>query len=208
MQVEKMYQTRFTYMSIDEKHIIVKDNERHEQSCRAVTVYPGLQIELGRRFEDYKEALGQTRLPLVFKKLSIPSRSCLNYQLIRMGTGKVKDKIILNIIVKDAVIYAISFNKDLRNDMEYRKYNQLSITNQLSLPALDINKTSDMELKFGEQVQRVIEVLFKGFGEFVGAEYKTEKISINIAVDNEELVVNFILNRKNNMYELISLELV
>lgn len=208
MHDDRLFKTQFTYMSIDEKHILIKDNDTMDQSYRAITVYPGLQIEIGRQFNDYKEALSMTRLPLVFRKISIPSKNYFNYQLIRMGTGNVKDKVILNIIVKDNIIHAMTFNKELRNDMEYRKYNQLSITNQLSLNALDINSKTDMEVKFSAQVQNIINILFKGFGEFKGAEYKLEQIKINILIDGINLVINFILNRKINTYELTSIEMI
>ena len=58
-------------------------------------ILPGFQLELGRSIQDFKEALKETRLPVIIKKLI--ERGETNYTLYTTPTPRTLQKILLPI---------------------------------------------------------------------------------------------------------------
>ena len=45
----------------------IKDIKTREISPRAITVCPGFQIETGRHYDEFREALKESRAPVFFR---------------------------------------------------------------------------------------------------------------------------------------------
>lgn len=208
MQNKKMYENKYSFILVGDKRVQFVALKYKDFSPRAITIYPGFQIELGRSMKEIKDALFKTRLPILIKEMAIPSSlGFKNYQIIRMHTGNVDDKIIANIMEKESRIISVSFNKELKRDSEYRKYNALALGNQLSLPPINIDDQEKLEEELQAQVIRITSLLFKEKGEFKSASCNQGQIKIIMDIDGQVQTLLFIYSRKNNTYDFASISL-
>lgn len=207
MQSEILFKNEYSYIQIDDDTLQVITNDTNNISARSVSVYDGVQLEIGRAMSDFKEALCKTRIPLIIREVPIPVQNIKGYQIIRMHTGKVDDKVIVNVTEKNNKINKISFNKELKNDVNYRRYNSLSAGNQLTLPAINTNNTIELSLVFQPQLMMVMSAMFKGNAIFVSANYTASEIDIIVNADEQTEKLSLLYNRKNNLYELSSISM-
>lgn len=203
MAVTKLLKSAYSYIAIKDDKMYIMSNHCKDISPRAFQIAPGFQIEIGRQIDDIEKALKQTRLPFILKEVTSHG-DISHYQIIRMHTGKVDDKIIATIVCLDGAISSISFNRALIKDNEYRRYNQLSILHQLSLP-YDYKESSCNSRQ--EQVIKAITTIMSITNPIEVIE-ETNSISAITLEDELKLKFKFILNKNNNnRYELISIAL-
>lgn len=188
--------------------IIIKNGKlyiatkQHEISKCAITLINGFQVELGRNIQDIQEALKYTRLPIVLKTV-LEQEKVSQYQVVRMHTGKVDDKVIANILCKNGIISVVSFNRKLINDQQYRKFNQLSIVHQLSLPFNMLESGCSSRI---EQVSKALSTAIMVDGTPELTEGKNNLTAV-IKTNSCKIKYTFILNTSTNRYELTSMSL-
>lgn len=196
-----MFKNEYSCIVIHDEKLYIMNNKYKEYSLRAVTIIPGFQLELGRDIKEIKEALKETRLPIIIKKLTELPNGTAYYQIIRIHTGNVDDKVVTNVVCIKDKITSIAFNKALLKDSNYRKYNQLSVYHQLSVP-YDLAQT---EFNFrGEQIDTRLSTVIKLKHKIKIVE-DTNKISAIIQEDDKYIQFLFILNKNNNRFELSSI---
>lgn len=202
MDNKYLYKTDESCIAIKDGRMYIISTKYKDYSIRAVTVVPGFQIELGRNINEIEEALKETRLPVILKSITANGNSDY-YQVIRMHTGKVDDKIVATIICKDKLITSISFNRKLLRDGNYRRYNQLSVFHQISIP-YELGAT---EFKFRrDQVTSILKSIIS-LSNAVEINESNKQLEAIINEDNQHIKFMFILNKDNNRYELASISL-
>lgn len=198
-----MYKTNNSCIAIKDDKLYIISTKYKDYSARAVTIIPGFQIELGRKINDIESALKETRLPIILKKVTEINGSKY-IQIIRMHTGKVDDKIVATILCRDEMILSVSFNRELLRDSNYRKYTQLSIYHQISIP-FDLSKT-----EFNNRTEQV-KCILKNTISVTNPIEVCENGNSMYAITNEDeqkLKFMFISNKNNgNRYELASISL-
>lgn len=207
MAHKKLYDNGYSHILMDDSTIQILRNEDDVFSPRSVKVWSTLQIELGRPIKEIKDCLAKTRVPLIIKEVALPVPGLLGYQLIRMHTGIVQDKVLANIIEKDNKVIKITFNRELAKDKEFRKYSQLPVANQLKLRTLNMKNSEELEKRFCKQVNTIIDTLFRDAANFVRADYSSEEIIVYIDADGQEQKVSFIYSNKSSAYELVSISI-
>ena len=204
MPNKMMYKNDKTCLLLHEDKIYVRTADNSDFSHRAITVTPGFQLELGRKIDDYKEAMKYSRLPLFFKHVTnreINGENLDYYLFVRMKTGRVDDKVIASIICKSGILYSISFNRDLIKDKEYRRYNQLSILHQISIPK-DLNG-------FSNRSEQLIGLLKKAIPceKDIKVVEKDNNLAAIVRVADLLLKYTFIKDVSTNKYLLVSISL-
>lgn len=200
----KMYNNHYSSILIDNNSIQVLRNSDKMFSPRSIKIYSGMQIELGRPVSNFIDALAESRLPLMIKDVPLPVDGVLGYQVVRMHTGNVDDRVLANLIEKNGQITKITFNRDLAHDKEFMKYSPVPIVNQLKLKAIDINNSEKLKTEFVQQLNNVIQVLFRNTATFLSAEYATNEVCIHIDADEQKQKISFIFSKKSGYYELMS----
>lgn len=207
MSSKVMFKNENSCIVIKEDKLYVMSTRYKDLSVRAFTILNGFQIELGRSIKDFEAALREARLPIMIKMLQETSNNNIKityYQIIRMHTGKVDDKIIATIVCKNDIITVLSFNRGLIKDGEYRRYNQLSVLHQISLP-YDLSESSSSNRN--EQVVKTLKTVMPITNSIVVNEKEDSLVAIT-KEDNLKLKFTFISNAKNNKrFELISIAL-
>ena len=207
MQSVKLYDNGYSHILINNSTIQVLRNTDNMFSPRSIKVWSSMQIELGRPVSEFKECLAKTRVPLMIKEVSLPIKGVLGYQLIRMHTGKVQDKVLANILEKDNKIIKLTFNRELANDKEFRKYSQVPVVNQFRLKALNLENSKELEAHFAKQLDIIIETLFRGTATFIKAEYTPGEIIVHADANGQEQKVSLIFSSKSSYYELVSVSI-
>lgn len=187
---KKMFKTDKSCIVIKNSRLYVVSTEHKDYSPRAVQIVDGFQIELGRSIEDFKEAIKYTRLPLMIKLL-IDKNTMQQYQVIRMHTGQVEDKVIATLLCQHSIIKAVQFNNELVRDMEYRKYNKISIYHQLMIPR-ELNGASSRS----EQVRGIMSMVTRGTQVKV-EEMQGIQIIVYCDLDGQALKFLFITNKES-----------
>lgn len=130
MEEDKVFKvSNKSSLVIHNGRIYIRDRE---SKVNVVTVTPGFQISFGYNIEIIIQALKLTRLPIMVKLIT-DMNGVQQYQIVRMHTGKVDDKVIATVACAGNCIKAVSFNKALLHDDEYKRYNRLSLIHQVSL---------------------------------------------------------------------------
>lgn len=203
MQNKIMFKNDDSCIAIKDDKMYILSTRYKDISSRALTVMSGFQIELGRDINDIITALKETRVPVIIKEVISNGRKS-HYQIIRMHTGKVDDKLVATLLCNNNIIHGISFNRALIKDGSYRKYNILSVLHQLSVP---YNLCDSNSVSRSEQLKQIL----KSTMNIVNNIEVTEKDNQLIAITNEDnlkLNFKFILNKNNNnRYELTSISL-
>lgn len=187
----------------DGKLYIVK-TEGKGYSPLAISIMPGFQIELGRTIKELNQALSFTRIPVVIK-ISQQSPKVRFYQIIRMKTGIVDDKIVATIAVDNNTdkIISITFNRELINDKNYRKHNNLSVFHQLALP-YNLNGCGSRS----EQVKLYIKTILPLYEKDIQVKENDKIINATIKVsDKDNIIIAFIHNRNKGKFELTTITL-
>lgn len=186
MENKYLFKNSNSCIAIRDERLYVLSTRHKDYSPRAVQIIPGFQMELGRNIEDFKQALKQTRLPIIIKLL-VERGTVQTHQIIRMHTGNVDDKVVANIQCENGVIKIIAFNRALMNDSNYRRYNQLSAYSQLSLPCnLSISGCTSRS----EQVRKTISAIT--MVEDVEVKENGKKLTAKIKADEQNMYFNFI----------------
>ena len=144
----RLHENEYTYLSVEKGRVYVKDIKTGEIASRAISLFPGVQIELGRDYHEIQDAFRQSRMPIFFKE--VVKKNELTYLfLVRMGTGKIRTTELVTIICKNDIIYSMGFTGKTKEEA-YRKY----------LPGPDF---SEWELPQGEteEEKKVRELLAK-----------------------------------------------
>ena len=151
MEEDKVFKVSNTSsLVIHNGKIYIKDTE---SKVNVVTITPGFQISFGYNIEIIIQALKLTRLPIMVKLIT-DMNGIQQYQIIRMHTGNVDDKVIATVACAGNCIKAVSCNKALLTDDEYKRYNRLSLIHQVSLQ-YDLTKT-----KYSCRKSQVITVFY------------------------------------------------
>lgn len=195
-----LFKNESSCIAIRNDKLYVISTRYKDYSPRAIQILPGFQLELGRSIQDFKEALKETRLPVIIKKL-IERGDATHYQIIRMHTGNVDDKVVASIACRDDIIKVIAFNRALIKDMAYRRYNQLSTYNQLSLP-YNLEGTGCMNRT--EQVKKSLSAVTMSNNAEVKESGK--KLTATVDADGQKMIFTFILNATNR-YELSNISI-
>ena len=201
----KICDNGFSYISIDSNSIQVLRKSDQMFSPRSIKVYSSMQIELGRPVADFIEALSKSRLPLMIKDVTLPIKDVYGYQLIRMHTGNVDDRVLANIIEKNNKIIKVTFNRELARDKEFMKYSQVPVVNQLKLKAINIDNSEQLKTQFSQQLDMIIRTLFRDTAVFTGAEYTHNEINVHVNAGGQKQKVSFIFSKKSGYYELMSI---
>lgn len=186
MENRYLFKNSNSCIAIRDERLYVLSTKHKDYSPRAVQIIPGFQMELGRNIDNFKQALKYTRLPMIIKLL-VERGTKQTYQVIRMHTGNVDDKVVANIQCEDNIIKIIAFNRSLITDGNYRRYNQLSTYSQLSLPC-DLSLSGCTSRS--EQVRKTISAIT-----MVGSVEVREngkKLTAKIEADGQNMYFNFI----------------
>jgi hypothetical protein len=208
MQKTILFKNETSYILVSDTTILVKDSTSNWYSPLAVMVYNSVYVEFNRPMTDFKEAISKTRLPLLVKDMQLPVSNMRLYQLVRMQTGNVDDKVIVEITEKDNKITGITFNKKLKNDPKYRKYNSLPAGNQISIPVIESGNDKIMGLKFQSQLTYIVKALFKCEVDFVRANYMTNNVDVVVNAEGVEIKISLLLNKKAGVFELDTISLI
>lgn len=203
----KIYDNGYSYILLDDTIIQILRKSDNVFSPRSIKVWSTMQIELGRPVKEVKECIAKTRVPLIIKEVTLPIQGVLGYQLIRMHTGKVDDRVLVNILEKDNKIIKLTFNRELAKDREFRKYSHLPAVNQFKLRALNLDDSKELEAHFSKQLEIIISTLFRGAASFIRAEYTHGEINIWVDADGQEQKISFIYSSKSSAYELVSISI-
>lgn len=204
MESKIMFKKNNSCILIRDGKMYVVDIKHKDYYCKAITIMNGFQIELGRSIKEIKTALKETRLPIILKEV-ININEVKHYQVVRMHTGNVDDKVIATIVCKKDIISIVSFNKALIKDKEYRKYNQISILHQLSIP---YSLAGTGFISRNEQIKNILGVAMHLRCNIKVTEEATGNLQAIIEEDEPKIKILFILNEKTQRYELTSLALV
>ena len=112
MQNKIMFKNEDSCIAIKDDKMYILSTRYKDISSRALTVMSGFQIELGRDINDIITALKETRVPVIIKEV-ISNGDKSHYQIIRMHTGKVDDKLVATLLCNNGIIHSISFNRAL-----------------------------------------------------------------------------------------------
>ena len=196
-----MFKNKDSCLLIYDDKIYVRTADNSDFSFRAITVTSGFQLELGRNIGEYIETMKYSRLPLFFKHVVDRGENSY-YLLVRMKTGRVEDKVIANIVCKSDILYSISFNRDLIRDREYRRYNQLSILHQLTIPR-ELNGFSNRS----EQLRKLLyqTVPYEGNIKIIETE---NNLAAAVKVGGLPLKYTFIKDINTGKFILVSISLV
>lgn len=198
-----MFANSYSCIAIKDNKLYIVSTKHKDFSLRAITIINGFQIELGRKMSEIREALEETRLPIMIKEV-VNDGDKAHYQIIRMHTGKVDDRVVATVICSKDIMRSISFNRALIKDSEYRKYNKLSVMHQISMPFDPAENNCSSRL---EQINKLLSSILPLTNPLIVSEDGNQLT----AITNEEelkLKFKFILNKSNNnRYELISISL-
>lgn len=206
MHKKKMFSNGETFLLVDDDRVLVCNEEGTSRlSCRAITIFNGFKIELGRNITNFKSALAETRLPIIIKEVALPVKSNTKiYEIIRLKTGIVDDKVIATVKEKDSKIVSIDFNYNLKYDMNYRKYNSIAICNQLSVSVKD----TDSDDKVIRTMSTILKHLYKDKAYLVQCNINTNDIVLDADVEGQRQQVMFVFSSEDNRYSLASITLI
>lgn len=207
MKKEKVFDNGYSYILLSNDIIQVLRKEDDMFSPRSIKVWTTLQIELGRSVKEVRDCLAQSRVPILIKNVILPINDVKAYQIIKMHTGNIPEKILANIIEKDDRIIKITFNRELINDKQLRARHQLPAVYQLKLAALDLNNTKELELYFSKQINMILNTVFRGTAIFLKADYTPGEIIVYINADGQDEKITFLYVEKSNRYELASISI-
>lgn len=199
MSSKYLFRTEDSCIAIRNEKLYVISTRHKDYAPRAVQIVPGFQMELGRDINDFKQALKETRLPIIIKLLLERSNKA-TYQVVRMHTGNVEDKVVANIQCENNIIKIIAFNRALIKDSNYRRYNQLSAYNQLAIQH-DLGGTGCISRT--EQVKKIISALT--MVEDVRVAEDGKKLVARIEADGQVMIFNFISSEQSYVLSNISI---
>ena len=182
--IEKTYDNGKTYIEIKDTFICIKDSKTNERPGNAIKITPGFEIELGRSIKEFKSALPVTRLPITLKEVTTIGNKSV-YDLLRLGTGKVKTKTIASIKCENNLITGVSFNRDLLKDTEFKKYCKLSVLHQIAMPRETLVNSDGLRIK------TILNTLFPGSHDIDMQELKNNVV-IKFTVHGQTLALRFI----------------
>ena len=209
MQSKKLFDNGTSYIAITKGKMLVINSNNTGYSPLAIRITEGFQVELGRDIRQVIEAMKFTRLPIIIKKIPIISDTMGSYQIIRMHTGKVDDKIIANISTINNIVKSISFNRALITDSDYRRYNQLSVLHQLSISDKKSNVNDSVNRAYRiEQVKNALRSIIIPGAKNVSVIEDDNQIIFNILVNKNTIKLVFIHNSDKKSYDLVSISLV
>lgn len=201
-----------SYIMIRKGHLYIMDTKDKDISPRTVTIFPGFQVDMNRDIGELKQALSQTRLPIFFRKIRERNNVIL-YSIVRMATGAVDDVILAHAVCIDNQIKKLVFNRDLRENANFRKYHSLPIVYGICLP-YDLSQTSYKDRR--SQVTDAVKRLFEGRackemriieGEhMIYAMVTLDKEDMEERPDSFDIKVIFLLKEDGEYYELSSYE--
>lgn len=204
MQATKLYDNGYSHILVDDDSVRVIRNSDSKLSPKSVKILDDIYIELGRPMRDFRESLVETRVPIVVKQIPLDKTNIKGYQIIRMHTGNVDDKVVVNVTETNGKINKISFNRELKHDKEFRKYCKLSALHLLQIPALNLDDR-ELALKFESQLDAIMLSIFKGLGKFLEAKYLPGEINIRVDVDEQLERVLLYYNKKLGSYEFVAI---
>ena len=204
MAHKKILKNNNSYIEIANGGIYIFDNDFREIYIMAIHICKGLYIELGRSFDDLKEAIKYTRLPIMFKHLH--SKNELEYyQIVRMYTDNVKDAVVAVIVCKNNIVTAISFNREILKNKNYTKYNNITLFHNLQIP-VSLAGASSRKMQMLDIFSKLI---FLPSGHHLEVIEGNNKMEVKLDCgDNKRMLFKFILNKDINKYTLVSINLV
>ena len=208
MQIKRLYDNGFSSILVAKGKMIITVNGKNQYSPLAIKIMEGFQVELGRHIKDIIEAVKHTRLPLIIKRIPVTSDTRAGYQLIRMHTGNVDDKVVANISTVNDIITSVSFNRTLIKDNNYRKYNRLSVLHQLAISDKNCGLTLGESKQYRiEQVKHVLKDMLIPGASNVNVIEDDNQIIFNVGVLGRIVKFVFIHNKEAGLYELVSISL-
>lgn len=205
MAIQVMFKNDKSYIAIKNDKLYIVSTKYKDYSPRAITIVPGFQIELGRNLQEIEDALKKTRLPIILKTLT-EMNNIKQVQIIRMHTGKVADKIVAVISCKNNIINNIAFNKKLITDGDYRRYNNLSVLHQVSIP-YDLSE-SNTKFRRDQVINTLSNILPSISHSSIEVLEKGKQLTASVKDDDAAIRFTFVSNaQKNNRFELMSISL-
>lgn len=102
-----------------------------------ITILPGIQLQLGRSIQQFIKEVQYTKRPIIFTQMiNSPKKGVSAYKVTRVATGRVPERDICVINCFQGAIIGVMFSQELNYDKEYKTYERLSITHQLTLGKL------------------------------------------------------------------------
>ena len=120
MSVIRLYEHEHTYLSVEKGRVYVKDIKTEEIASRAITLFPGVQIELGRDYHEIQDAIRQSRMPIFFKEI-IKKNELTYLFMVRMGTEKIPTTELVTVICKNDIIHSMGFTGKTKEE-SYKQY--------------------------------------------------------------------------------------
>lgn len=136
MQELRFHETEQTYISVYKGKVFIKDTYTGEISPRAITICPGFQIETGRNYHEFSDALMESRAPVFFQEV-LNHNQQRHMFIVRMQTGKVPSTNLVAIVCEDDIITRVAFLQQIKEDKEYLQYAMLPDYCDWVLPAGD-----------------------------------------------------------------------
>lgn len=202
MQTKYMYKTGHSAIAIKDGKLYIVGNKYSDYYCGAITIMPGFQIELGRDITDIINALKETRLPVIIKPVNVTDQIS-HYQVIRMHTGKVDNKVVATLVCKEGKIKLVSFNRMLVQDNQYRRYNQISVLHQLTVP---YDLSASMASTRSDQMNKVFQSLLS-IKRPIKVVEDVKQCSVYTTDIDLKIRFLFILDTKRNKFVLTSISL-
>lgn len=163
------------FIFIDRKAIRVVDTNTGKISCKAVTLLPELQVELGENISELESVVGVTRIPVYLLESSGVNYGDGDiekfYQVIRYQTGSIPEFIICTLHVVHDKINGVIFNKEASHDERLVRFGCIPIIARLSIYG---NSNEDIKLSAAKTVKAVSTVPFD--------KYKVEVLGTRIVV--------------------------
>jgi len=205
MAIQVMFKNEKSYIAIKNDKLYIVSTKYKDYSPRAITIMPGFQIELGRNIQEIEDAIKRTRLPIILKTLA-EMNNIKQVQIIRMHTGKVADKVVAIISCKNNIINTVAFNRKLIKDGEYRRYNNLSVLHQVSIP-YDLSE-SNTRFRRDQVISTLSNIIPSISHSEVEVIEKEKRLVASVRDDDAAIKFTFVSNTQmNNRFELMSIAL-
>lgn len=207
MKEQKVYDNGYSHIRIKNGASEIIRNSDLMFSPRSVKVWSKLQVELGRSMSEVRHCLVNTRVPVIIRNVGAPVADVNIYQLVKMSTGNIESRVLVNIVEKDNKIIKMTFNRDLAKDKELRQTYQLPQVYQIKLKALNMNNAQELQLQFSKQLNMIVNSLFRGTATFIKAEYKPGEILIYMDADGMQIILTLLYIKETDNYELASMSI-
>lgn len=119
-----LFENDETYIKIQNNKLLVINKNTLDRDTFAIRVCSGFYIELGRHLNDFKRALMEVDIPIVFEKIT-SVYGYTHYNIVRMETDNVDDLVLGTLICKDGIIEKITCDSSYKTREDFNKYDSI-----------------------------------------------------------------------------------